>query len=169
MAVSQNELASDFSNQVKSLQPRMPKLTCDTERQQLGEEFFSEFSPTECILLKNFDFSESDITDSELRHFLRTLVGNNDVFSKFTYYVGEITRKFHVKLKRCWITEATTFQGSFALQGSTRNPPKWTATSRNYSWNGKWSWNGFVTHQSYHHSTQRRYCQIGDWRSISTP
>ena len=35
MAVSQNELALDFSNEVKSLQPRMPKLACDTKRKLL--------------------------------------------------------------------------------------------------------------------------------------
>ena len=91
-SVSQNELATDFSNEVESLQPRMPKLACDTKRQQLGEEVFSEFSPTERIFLKKFDFSESDLTDSELRHILRTLVENNDVFSEFTYDVGKITR-----------------------------------------------------------------------------
>ena len=47
-----------------------------------------------------FDFSESDITDSELQHFLRVLIENNDVFSKFTYDVGKITQEFHVKLKK---------------------------------------------------------------------
>ena len=60
MAVSQNELATDFSNEVKFLQPRMPNLACDTKRKQLKEKFFSEFSPTERIILKNFDFCESD-------------------------------------------------------------------------------------------------------------
>ena len=84
MAVSQNEVATVFSIEVNCLQPRMPKLACDTKRRQLSEEFFSEFSPTERIFLKNFDFSESDITDSELRHLLRTLVENNDVLFKFT-------------------------------------------------------------------------------------
>ena len=47
LALSQNELATDFSNEVKSLQPRMPKFACDTKRKQLNEEFFSELSPTE--------------------------------------------------------------------------------------------------------------------------
>ena len=32
MAVSQKELAKDLSNEVKSLQPRKPKLACDTKR-----------------------------------------------------------------------------------------------------------------------------------------
>ena len=65
MAGSQNKLATEFSIEVKSLQPRMLKFACDTKRQQLGEEFFSEFSPTERKFLKNFIFSESDIiTDS---------------------------------------------------------------------------------------------------------
>ena len=40
MAVPQTELATDFSNEVKSLQPRMPKLACDTKRKQLSEKFF---------------------------------------------------------------------------------------------------------------------------------
>ena len=31
MVLSQNELATDFSNEVKSLQPRMPKFACDTK------------------------------------------------------------------------------------------------------------------------------------------
>ena len=100
MAVSQNELATDFSNEVKSLQPQMPKLACDIKRKQLNEKFFSEFSPTEQTFLKNFDFSESDITDSELQHLLRVLIENNDVFSKFTYDVGKITQECHVKLKK---------------------------------------------------------------------
>ena len=99
MAVSQNELATDFSNEVKSLQPQMPKLACDIKRKQLNEKFFSEFSPTEQTFLKNIDFSESDITDSELQHLLRVLIENHDVFSKFTYDVGKITQGFHVKLK----------------------------------------------------------------------
>ena len=100
MAVSQNELAADFSNEVKSLQPQMPKLACDIKRKKLNEKFFSEFSPTEQTFLKNFDFSESDITDSELQYLLRVLIENNDVFSKFTYDVGKITQEFHVKLKK---------------------------------------------------------------------
>ena len=100
MAVSQNELATDFSNEVKSLQPQRPKLACDIKRKQLNEKFFSEFSPTEQTFLKNFDFSESDVTDSGLQHLLRVLFENNDVFSKFTYDVGKITQEFHVKLKK---------------------------------------------------------------------
>ena len=100
VAVSQNELATDFSNEVKSLQSQMPKLACDIKRKQPNEKFFSEFSPTEQMFLKNFDFSESDITDSELQHLLRVLIENNDVFSKFTYDVGKITQEFHVKLKK---------------------------------------------------------------------
>ena len=66
IAVSQNELATDFSDEVKSLQPQVPKLASDFKRKQLNEKFFSEFSPTEQTLLKNFDFSESEKTDSEL-------------------------------------------------------------------------------------------------------
>ena len=62
--------------------------------------FFSEFSPTEQTFLKNFHFFESGITDSELQHLFRVLIENNDVFSKFTYDVGKITREIHVKLKK---------------------------------------------------------------------
>ena len=40
-----------------------------------------------------------NLTDSDLQHFLRVLVENKDVFSKYTYNVGKITQKFHVKLK----------------------------------------------------------------------
>ena len=75
-------------------------MACDTKRKQLNEKFFSEFSRTEQATLKNFDFSESDVTDSELQHLLRVLNENNDVFSKFTYGVGKITQEFHVKLKK---------------------------------------------------------------------
>ena len=99
-AVSQNELAMDFSDEVKSLQPQMPKLECDTKRKQLNEKFFSEFSPTEQTFLKNFDFSESDNTDGELQLLLRVLIKNNDVFSKITYDVGKIKQEFYVKLKK---------------------------------------------------------------------
>ena len=52
------------------------------------------------MFLKNFDFSETVITDSELQHLLRVLIENNDVFSKFTNDVGKITQEFHVKLKK---------------------------------------------------------------------
>ena len=100
IAASQNELATDFSDELKSLQPQMPKLACDIKRKQLNQKFFSEFSPTEQTFVKNFDFSESDITDSELQHLLRVLIENNDVFCKFTYDVGKITQEFHVKLKK---------------------------------------------------------------------
>ena len=78
----------------------MPKSACETKRKQLNEKFFSVFSPTEQTFLKNFDFSESDITDSELQHLLRVLIENNDVFSNFTYDVRRITQEFHVKLKK---------------------------------------------------------------------
>ena len=66
-AVPQNELATDFSDEVKCLQPRMPKMTGGITRKQLSEQFYSKFSPTERTVLKNFDFSESDITDSEIQ------------------------------------------------------------------------------------------------------
>ena len=99
-AVSQNELATDFSSEVKSLQPRMPKLACDTKGKQLNEKFSSEFSPTEQTFLKNFDFSVSDFTDSELKNLLRVLIKSNDVLFKFTHEVGKITQEFHVKLKK---------------------------------------------------------------------
>ena len=39
-AVSQNDLATDFSSEEKSQQPRMPKLAGDTKRKQLDEKFF---------------------------------------------------------------------------------------------------------------------------------
>ena len=100
MALSQNELATDFSNQVKYLQLRRLKLACDTKRKELNEKFFSEFSPTEQTFLKNFSFSEPDITDSELQHLLRVLIENINVFSKFTYDVGKITQEFHVVVKK---------------------------------------------------------------------
>ena len=100
MAVLQNDLATDFSDEVKSLQPQMIKLPCDNKRKQLNEKFFSEFSPIEQTFLESFDFSESNITDSELQHLSRVFVENNDVFSKFIYDVGKITREFHVKLKK---------------------------------------------------------------------
>ena len=78
----------------------MPKMARDVERKQLDEEFFSEFRRTERAFLDTFDFSESDITDSELQHSLRVSVENNDLFSKFTYDVGKISQKFHVSLKK---------------------------------------------------------------------
>ena len=100
MSVSQSELATNFSDEVKSLQPRMPKLPCYIKRKQLGQEFFSGFSPTERLFLENFNFFESDITNSELQRLLTTLVENNDVFSKFICDIGKTTQKFHVKMKK---------------------------------------------------------------------
>ena len=78
----------------------MPKVACDAKRKQLCKEVFFEFSSTERIFLKKIDFSECDITDSELRHLLRFLVDPNDVLSKFIYDVGKITQDFHIKLKK---------------------------------------------------------------------
>ena len=52
MAVSQNQLSTDFSDEVKLLQPQLPKLACDTKRKQLDEQFLFEFSPTECMFPK---------------------------------------------------------------------------------------------------------------------
>ena len=40
MLVSENELATNFSDEVKSLQPQKPKLACDIKRKQLNEKFF---------------------------------------------------------------------------------------------------------------------------------
>ena len=68
MPVSQNELATDISYEVKSLQPRNLKAACDAKRKQLNEEFFPKLGPTESLFLKAFIFSESDITDSQLQH-----------------------------------------------------------------------------------------------------
>ena len=39
MAVSQNEIATDFSNEVKSLHHRMPEKACNTKRKKLHESF----------------------------------------------------------------------------------------------------------------------------------
>ena len=48
MTVSQDEIATDFFNEVKPLQPQMPKLACDTKRKQLNEISFLS-----SVLLKN--------------------------------------------------------------------------------------------------------------------
>ena len=82
-AVSQNELATNFSIEAKSLQPNMP-----IKRKQLDDELYAEFSPSECTLLEKFGFSELDMNDRELH--LRILVKNN----VFTYDVGNITKCF---------------------------------------------------------------------------
>ena len=99
MVLSQNALATDFFSEVKSPQPGTPKLACNTKRQQFTEKLFSQLSPTERIFFKNFNFSEPDVFDSDLRHLLRSLVENNDLFSKFAYDVGKTKQEFHVKLK----------------------------------------------------------------------
>ena len=62
-------------------------------------DFFLSSVLLNTFFRKNFHFSESDITDSELRHLLRFSVENKDVFSKLTYDVGKISQEFHVKLK----------------------------------------------------------------------
>ena len=50
-AVSQNALATDFSNEAKSLQPKMPELASDIKRKQLDDEFYAEISPAERTFL----------------------------------------------------------------------------------------------------------------------
>ena len=47
----------------------MSKLACDTKRKQPDKEYLREFSPTERIILKIFNFSDSDVADNELQHF----------------------------------------------------------------------------------------------------
>ena len=78
----------------------MPKLACGTKQKQLNEMFFSEISPTEQTFLKNFNFSHFYVTVSGLQHFLRVLIENNYVFSKFTYDVGKNTQEIHVIFKK---------------------------------------------------------------------
>ena len=61
---------------------------------------FFEFSSTERMFLKSFDFSEFDISDRELKQLLRVLVENNHAFSKCIYDFGKIAQEFHVKLNK---------------------------------------------------------------------
>ena len=160
MAVSQNELATGFSDELKSLQPQMPKLTCDIKQKQLNEKFSSEFSPTEQTLMKNVNFSAFDISDSELQHLLRVLIENNDVFSKFTYDVGEITQEFHAKLKKDAELRKQRLS-KVPLHYRDRleillNELQRAGIIREMGSDVD------VIYQSYRHSTQRRYRQIGD-------
>ena len=96
-AVSQNELETDFSNEMKSLQPKMPKLASDIKRKQLDDEFYAEFSRAERTFLEQFDFSESGIDDRELQHLFRILVENNDVFSNILTMLEKLPKSFMYK------------------------------------------------------------------------
>ena len=96
----QNELATDFSIEVKSLHSRMPKLACNTKRKDLVEKFFSVISPSERMFSENFNLSKPNITDNELQHLLTVLLENNVVLSNSTCDVGKITQEIHVKLKK---------------------------------------------------------------------
>ena len=98
LAVSENEINTDFSNEVKSQQPRIPKLICDPKRKQLVEEFFLSSVPLNSYFQK-ISISQNLTTDSELQHVLTVLVENDDIFSKFTYVFGKISQDFHVKRK----------------------------------------------------------------------
>ena len=57
MAVSQNDFATEFSNEVESLQPRTSKLLCNVKQKQFDEQFLSELNPTERTVPKNIDVS----------------------------------------------------------------------------------------------------------------
>ena len=100
MVASENAIATDFSNDAKSLQPRMLKLAFDTKQKQFKQVFFSEFNTTERMILKSFDIAEPDLTDSQLQHLLRVFVENNDIFLKFHYDVRKVTQECHVKLNK---------------------------------------------------------------------
>ena len=122
------------------------------------------FSRTERIFLKNFNFFETDITDSGLQQLLRVLVENSDVFSKFTYDTGKITQEFYLQMRtNAGARKHWPSNFSSALPRSTLNPPEWTAPSRNHSRSGTCFKDGFVVRQSYHHFTEKRHCQICNW------
>ena len=74
LTVSQDELATDFSNEVKLLQPRTAKIARDVKRRQIDDNFLSEFIFIDKTFLKLFEFSVSDTTDSEPQHILRVLI-----------------------------------------------------------------------------------------------
>ena len=82
--VSHDELATDFSNEVKPLQLRIAKMARDDKRKQFDEKFFSEFSLLNQHFKKYIDFSKSYFTDSELQHLWRVLIENSDVFLRIT-------------------------------------------------------------------------------------
>ena len=89
MVLPQNELAMDFPNEVKSSQPRLPKMPCDIKRKPLDEKFFSGFNLFEILFL--------NLTSRIVKYnIFWVLVENNDVFSKFNHGVGKITQQFHV-------------------------------------------------------------------------
>ena len=89
-----NIINQDFSLEIKSLQPHLRKTTCDIRRIQLQEEFFSEFRPIARAVSEEFDFCRSDITNDEMKHFLKVLVEDKNVFSNFTFVFAKIAQDF---------------------------------------------------------------------------
>ena len=98
-AIDIDELATDFSKESKSLQPKAKLDNTKFRSKQLDSKFLSPFSDFEQDFLKKFDFSETDLLDNEIAYLLRILVNDLDVYSHHKYDVGKISQKFHVKLK----------------------------------------------------------------------
>lgn len=94
-----DELATDFSKESKSLQPKAQLDNTKYRNKQLDENILTEYSKTEKEFLRKFDFSETDLTDDELEYLIRILIEDKDVYSHHKYDVGKINQKFHVKLK----------------------------------------------------------------------
>ena len=60
VGLSQNELATDCSNEKRPRKLERPIILAISNEKKLNEVFLSDFSPFERKFLKNFDFLESD-------------------------------------------------------------------------------------------------------------
>ena len=92
------ELETDFTKDSKSCQPireeQFPVLRKKNHNNQLIDHYL-EYQPKELInYVKDFDFQDSDITDSEMVLLIDMLLDARDVFSQHKFDVGKTRKTF---------------------------------------------------------------------------
>ena len=92
------ELETDFSDDLKELQPQLETTDENIRPVELPKEKLNRCDKIDQTFLKKFDFSQADINDENLDKLMKILTKNEDVYSQHLYDVGKIEQKFHVKL-----------------------------------------------------------------------
>ena len=110
------EIATDFSNDAKTLckpnnSEQFPKFGTNEQNHFIIHEVVQEGLDTRPKYasrnyanyienLKKFDFTQSDLTDDEIRVLLKVLLVDEDAYSHHKYDVSRTKQKFHIPLER---------------------------------------------------------------------
>ena len=95
---AEEELATDFYEEAKACdpnrnKPKKPKIPIPTE-------LLHKYSNRVRQFLNKFDFTDSDLTKSELAKLLDILVEDSDVYSFTKYDIGKIAHEFKITLQK---------------------------------------------------------------------